>query len=141
MALSCRPVPWRDIIPSMDRTHITDSTAENTERNQRMIYAMRSIHMLIALVMFAATAVVYYSAVSQTYGILLLLASIALLIEGIAVVLNNWDCPVSYIQKRYGDDKPFFELCLPGHIAKRMFRVNIIMVLIGYLLLLINFAI
>ena len=118
-----------------------NQTSGSVANNPRMIAAVRSIHTLVALVMFASVAVVYYSAISQTYGVLLYLASGALLIEGAAITLNNGDCPLSYLQRKYGDDKAFFELFLPKHIAKQMFRFNFIVILVGYSLLLFSFFI
>lgn len=104
-----------------------------------MIVVARSIHTLIALIMFASMAVVYYSAISETYDILLYLASGALLIEGIVITLNKGDCPLSYLQRKYGDDKAFFELFLPKSIAKQMFRFNFVVIAVGYIVLLLNF--
>jgi len=118
-----------------------NQTSKYVEDNPRIIVVVRSIHTLVALVMIASMAVVYYSAISKTYNVLLYLASGALLIEGIAITLNKGDCPLSYLQRKYGDDKTFFELFLPRNIAKHMFRFNFIVISIGYLLLLFNLLI
>ena len=106
------------------------------EANPVMIRVIRSIHTLIALLMIASMAIVYYSAISQTYDILLYLSSGALLIEGIVITINKGDCPFSYLQRKYGDDKAFFELFLPKNIARHMFRFNFVVITIGYVLLL-----
>ena len=106
-----------------------------------MIRVVRSIHTIIALVMFASIGVVYYSAVKQTYNLPLYLTLGALFIEGTAITLNKGDCPLSYLQRKYGDDKAFFELFLPGSIARQMFRFNFIFISIGCLILLFNFLI
>ena len=106
------------------------------EANPVMIRVIRSIHTLIALVMIASMAIVYYSAISETYDILLYLALGALLIEGIVITINKGDCPFSYLQRKYGDDKAFFELFLPKNIARHMFRFNFVVITIGYVLLL-----
>ncbi|UCG82676.1 MAG: hypothetical protein JSW38_10885 [Dehalococcoidia bacterium] len=109
--------------------------------NPFMIGLIRSIHALIALVMFAAIGVVYYSAVSQEYDLLLYLALVALFIEGVAITLNKGDCPLSYLQRKYGDDKTFFELFLPKRIAKQMFRFNFLLISIACMILLFNYLI
>jgi hypothetical protein len=113
----------------------------DAEANPFMIGVIRSVHTLIALVMFASVGVVYYSAVSQIYGLWLYLSLVALLIEGVAITLNRGDCPLSYLQRKYGDDKAFFELFLPKNAAKQMFRVNFLLVSIGCLILLFNYLI
>jgi hypothetical protein len=113
----------------------------NEEVNPFMIGVIRSIHTLIALIMFASIGVVYYSAVSQTYDLWLYLSLGALFIEGVVITLNRGDCPLSYLQRKYGDDKAFFELFLPKNVAKQMFRVNFLLVSIGCLILLLNYLI
>jgi hypothetical protein len=113
----------------------------NNKINPFMIRLIRFIHALIALLMFAAIGVVYYSAVSQEYDLLLSLALVVLFIEGVAITLNKGDCPLSYLQRKYGDDKTFFELFLPKKIAKQMFRFNFLLISIGCLILLLNFLV
>jgi len=116
-----------------------NQTSKDAEINPRMIVVVRSIHTLIALVMIASMAIVYYSAISETYDILLYLALGALLIEGIVITINKGDCPFSYLQRKYGDDKAFFELFLPKSIAKQMFRFNFVVIAVGCIVLLLNF--
>jgi hypothetical protein len=111
------------------------------ETNPLKMWVIRLIHTLIALIMFAAMAMVYFSAISQTYNLLLYLALGALFIEGAAITLNKGDCPLSYLQRKYGDDKAFFELFLPRNIAKQMFRTNFVVISIGCLFLLFTFLI
>ena len=91
--------------------------------------------------MFASVGMVYYSAVTQTYNLLLYLALGALLIEGIAIAVNKGDCPLSYLQRKYGDDKAFFEIFLPKRIAKQMFRFNFLLISSGCFILLLNYLI
>ena len=116
-------------------------TSINEEANLFLIWLIRSIHTLIALIMFASIGVVYYSAISEEYNWILYLAFGALFIEGIAITLNKWDCPLSYLQRKYGDKKAFFELFLPKRIAKQMFRFNFLLISIGCLILLFNILI
>ena len=51
------------------------------------------------------------------------------------------NCPFGHISRQVGDSKPFFELFLPPRIAKQMFKVNFVIVLIGCALLLIRLAV
>jgi hypothetical protein len=111
----------------------------NQEANPLMIWVIRLIHTLIALIGIAATAIIYLSAISQTYNLWLYLSLGALLIEVIAVILNRGDCPFLFVSRKYGDDKKLLELFLPKNVAKRMFKVIFIVILIGYLLLLFRF--
>ena len=113
-------------------------TDTNQEYNPLMINVFRSIHTVIALIMIAAVVIIYHSSLTETYGLLLYLASAALLLEAVAVVANKGDCPLSYMQRKYGDNKAFFELFLPKRIAKQMFRFNVVVIAIAYFLLLLS---
>ena len=111
----------------------------NQEANALMIWVIRLIHGLIALIFFTAIGVIYFSAISKTYNLWLYLALVALVIEGMAVRLNKGDCPFLFFARKYGDDKTFLELFLPKNVAKQMFRVFTIVISIGCLLLLFRF--
>jgi hypothetical protein len=103
-----------------------------------MIAFLRIVHGLIAATLIASAAALYYGAITRTYGLWLYLAVGALLLEGIVVTLNRGNCPFGHVSRRFGDSKPFFELFLPPRIARQMFRVNFVAVLIGGALLLIR---
>lgn len=99
---------------------------------------MRTVHGLIAVVMIASVVAIYYAAFTKTHGLWLYLAAGALSLEGLAIAMNKGNCPFGHVSQRFGDNKPFFELFLPHRIAKQMFKVNFIIVLIGGILLMIR---
>ena len=111
----------------------------NREINPQMIWVIRLVHTLIGLIGAAAIAIIYFSAISRTYSLWLYLALGALLIEIIAVRLNRCECPFLFFSRKYGDDKKLLELFLPKNVAKQMFKVIFIVIVIGYLLLLFRF--
>jgi hypothetical protein len=62
----------------------------------------------------------YYSAIFSRINILLFISVVSLAAEGFIVfILNKGDCPLIHIQKRIGDNTPFFNLFLPPKIAKQ----------------------
>jgi len=111
----------------------------NQEASPLMIWVIRLIHTFIGLIGLAAIIIIYYGAISQTYNLWLYLALGALVIEIIAVRLNGCECPFLFFSRKYGDDKKLLELFLPKNIAKQMFNVIFIVIVIGYLLLLFRF--
>lgn len=104
-----------------------------------MIWVIRLIHTFLALIGLAAIVTIYLSAISQTYNMWLYLSLGALLVEIIAVRLNGCECPFLFFSRRYGDNKKLLELFLPKNVAKQMFKVIFIVIVIGYLLLLFRF--
>ena len=60
-------------------------------------------------------------------------------IEGVIVFFfNNGDCPLIHIQRKVGDDIPFFELFLPKKYAKKVIPVAAVISVIGTILLIIQ---
>jgi hypothetical protein len=66
----------------------------------------------------------YYASFASRFDLLLLIAVVSLAIEGFVVfILNGGHCPLIHIQRRIGDDTPFFELFLAPHLARRAIPV------------------
>lgn len=62
----------------------------------------------------------YHAAITAHYGYLLVVAVISLGIEGFTVfVINKGDCPMVYLKRKIGDDKPFLGLFLSPSVAAR----------------------
>jgi len=115
-----------------------NQTSKNVEDNPRITVVVRSIHTLVALALIASIAVVYYSGITKTVDIWFYLATGALFIEGAVITLNKGGCPLSYLQRKYGDDKAFFELFMPKHIAKHMFKIASVVIAIAYVVFLLG---
>lgn len=81
------------------------------------------IHVLIAL--FLSACLVYLYCVILTGATLTRFvwgAMAALVAEGMVFLALGMECPLSMWQRRYGDDKGFFDLFLPGRSPVRRFR-------------------
>jgi hypothetical protein len=60
-------------------------------------------------------------------------------LEGFVVfVLNKGDCPLIYIQRKIGDDTPFFNLLLPAKLAKQAVPTLAKLTWVGVILLIIR---
>lgn len=70
------------------------------------------------------------------------LTVLSLAIEGIAVfAFNAGDCPLIHIQRKIGDEKPFFELLLPPKLAERAIPVFALLTILAILILLFRFVV
>ena len=106
------------------------------------VFILRVIHGLFALYFILCLIYLYYAAIFSKVDILLLIAVVSLSIEGILVfVLNKGDCPLIHIQRRIGDDIPFFQLFLPAKLAKQAVPALAKITWIGVFLLLIRLLI
>jgi hypothetical protein len=84
------------------------------------IIALRIIHGLFAAYFILCLFYIYYAAFFSKIDIFLLVSILSLVVEGIAVfVLNNGDCPLIHLQKKIGDNTPFFRLFLSPTLAKQ----------------------
>lgn len=104
------------------------------------VILLRTIHGLFALFFIYCIFYVYYSALTGQFNAFLWIAVSALLLEGLLVfILNRGDCPLIHIQRRIGDDKPFFNLILPPKIAKFAVPFFTVVTFLGFLLLVLRF--
>ncbi len=88
--------------------------------NTAKVYLLRVTHGLFALYFLFCLGYLYYAAVDAHFDLLLLVAVVSLGVEGFVVfILNNGDCPLIHIQQKIGDERPFFELFLKPHRAKK----------------------
>jgi hypothetical protein len=102
-------------------------------------HALRAIHGLFALYFTTCLVYMYYASFTSRFDILLLIAVVSLAIEGIVVfILNGGHCPLIHIQRKIGDDTPFFELFLAPHLAKRAIPIFAIITWIGVATLIIS---
>jgi hypothetical protein len=68
-----------------------------------------------------------------------LVAVISLGIEGFIVfTLNSGDCPLIHIQRRIGDNTPFFNLFFPAKMAKQAIPTFAKLTWIGVVLLMVR---
>ncbi len=103
---------------------------------------MRSIHGLLALYFISCIIYIYFAAITLRFDTYLIIAVLSLIIEGVLVfLLNKGDCPLIHIQRKIGDEKPFFELFLPKKIAKKTIPFFLYVTYIGVILLVIRFII
>jgi hypothetical protein len=59
------------------------------------LFFIKSIHTIIFLFMSACLIYILYCGITETYNLLLLLAISAIVIEGIALLINRGRCPLT----------------------------------------------
>jgi hypothetical protein len=84
------------------------------------VFLLRVLHGTVCIYFFMCLTYLYYVGITGVATWWLLLALVSLGAEAFAVfVLNKGNCPLTHVQRMIGDDKPFFELFLPPHLAKK----------------------
>ena len=103
------------------------------------IFILRIIHGIITVYFIFCLTYVYYCAINKKLDVLLGIAVISLITEGILLYFfNNGDCPLIHIQRKIGDDKPFFSLFMPRKMAKLAIPFFSILTFLGLVFLLIR---
>ena len=101
-----------------------------------MITFVKTIHTFIWAIMASAVLYVVYCGLTDKRNLLLWVSIGLIIFEGIALLLNKWDCPITSIAKKYTHDrKDNFDICLPNFIAKYSKRVFILLFIIGMILI------
>ncbi len=59
---------------------------------------------------------------------MLLIAIIAILIEGLALILNKWRCPLASLAEKYGAEKgSVTDIFLPDVISRNVFKITVVL--------------
>lgn len=78
--------------------------------------------------MFACLFYILYCAITRTYDWTLLLALGAILIEGLALMLNRFKCPLTTIAQKYGAEKgTITDIFLPMWCARNTFKFSAVL--------------
>jgi hypothetical protein len=109
----------------------------------KRVLSLRIFHGAVTL--YFALCLVYMYVVAFTgrvNGPLFVLAVCSLFAEGVVVFLfNSGDCPLIHVQRKIGDNTPFFALWLPARLAKLAIPIFAGLTLLAILLLLLRFVV
>jgi hypothetical protein len=77
-----------------------------------------------------------YAGITKTYNALVLLAIGAILINFLAILLNQGKCPLTTFAERLGSEKgSVTDIFLPGWIARNLFGISTVLFSTGLILL------
>ena len=106
------------------------------------IFYIKLVHSIIFWFMAACLLYILYCGITRTFNWTLLLAISAILIEGLVLLFNHWQCPFTNLAKEYGDERgSVTDMFLPIWIARNVFKGSAIILAFGLILLGIRFFI
>jgi hypothetical protein len=112
------------------------------KESRRHVISLRIFHGILTI--YFTLCLLYLYIVGLTGNVdrtLFIVAILSLAAEGIAVfAFNQGDCPLIHVQKKIGDNKPFFELLLPSKLARRAIPVFALLTIVSILIILIRFV-
>jgi hypothetical protein len=100
------------------------------------LLAIKLVHTIIFFFMWVCLAHVLYCSITKTYNWALLLALSTILIEGLALIFNHWQCPMSTLARKYGDEKgSVTDIFLPAWYTRHVFQISSVLFAGGLVLL------
>ena len=92
------------------------------------VFFIKLVHTLIFFFMVACLGYILYSGITRTFNWVLLVALIAILIEGTALLLNKWRCPLTTLAEKYGAESgTITDMFLPKFITRELFRIGMVL--------------
>ena len=86
--------------------------------SQVKLFWIRFFHSIIIALMAMCVFYVLYCGITGRSGILLFLAIATVGIEGVVLSLSGWQCPLTKLAIKYGDDhERFYDSFLPKRIT------------------------
>ena len=97
----------------------------------RKIFAVKLVHSVIFLFMVACLVYILYCAITGRYDWTLLIALIAISIEGLVLLVNHGQCPFTGLARKYGDPNgSVTDIFLPMWCARHTFKISMVVVTI-----------
>jgi hypothetical protein len=81
-----------------------------------------------------------FAGITKTFNILVLIAIVSILVNGLLLLINNGRCPFTTFAENQGAEKgSVTDIFLPEWIARNIFRVSFPLFILGLLLLAVRF--
>jgi hypothetical protein len=99
--------------------------------NKTKLFIIKFVHSIIFFFMVACLVYILYCAVARRYDWTLLIALGAILIEGMALLLNRFRCPMTSLAERCGAERgTATDLFLPEWCSRHTFKVSTVIFII-----------
>ncbi|MFA5309118.1 MAG: hypothetical protein WC370_06485 [Dehalococcoidales bacterium] len=93
--------------------------------NNKKVFYIKFIHSVIYLFMVACLCYIFYCALAQRYDWTLLTAILAIVVEGLVLLLNRGRCPFTNLAEKYGAERgSVTDLFFPMWCARHTFRIS-----------------
>jgi len=106
------------------------------------LFLVKSVHILLFIFMTLCVIYILFSSITKTYHWTLFIAIGAVLIEGIILMLNHWQCPLTNLAKKHGDEKgSVTDIFFPAWFVPHVFKTYAVLFVVGLVLLAVNYVI
>jgi hypothetical protein len=89
----------------------------------RKVFIIKLVHSLIFWFQLACLIYILYAIIFRAFNFILIIPIAAIVLNGVALLLNNGRCPFTNLAEKYGAEKgSVTDLFLPDIIARNIFR-------------------
>ena len=93
--------------------------------NKKKILILKVVHSVIYWIMVACLLYIFYCCIARRYDWTLGVAVGFILVEGLALAVNRFRCPLTTLAERWGADHgAITDIFLPGWLARNTFRIS-----------------
>jgi len=106
---------------------------------QRVLFWIKLFHTAIYVFMTACTAYIIFCGLTGVRDWILLAAIGFIFVEGLVLLLNNFQCPLTTLARKYGDEhERFSDIFLPHWFTPFIVPLYTVLFLVGLALVLLN---
>ena len=105
----------------------------------RAFFSIKLLHTVIFIIMSAGVFFILYCGIAGIKNRVLLISIVLILIEGLALFLNKFECPLTTLAKKYDDQhERYSDIFLPRWFTPFVVPVFTALFLIGLILVILN---
>jgi hypothetical protein len=94
----------------------------------KKVFLIKFIHSILFWLMIFCLFYILYCAISRTYDWFLLTAAGIIVFEGLSLVFNHWECPLTTLAEKYGAKKgSVTDIFLPAWCARNVFKFSTVL--------------
>ncbi len=99
--------------------------------HSKKIFAIKFVHSVIFIFMVACLVYILFCAIARRYDWTLLVALVAIFLEGLALLLNHGRCPLTSLAEKYGAlNGAVTDIFLPDWMTRHTFKIATVLVVI-----------
>ena len=84
---------------------------------------LKWLHSLVVFFVLACLIYILYAGVTATFNTMLVIAVSSVLVEGTAISLNGWKCPLTTLAEKLGAEKgSVADIILPEIVSRNLFK-------------------
>ena len=89
------------------------------------VFLIKLFHTFMFIFMWTCLIYILYGGITKTFNWLLLMAIGTIFLEGIALILNGWRCPLTTLAEKYGaKNGSITNIFLPAIITRDVFKFS-----------------